>query len=126
MNEAAEQVLTTHPDTGSDFVFPGRGGNQRTECKRPLTRIKAKAGLPDDFRILHGLRHVYASVLASSGSVGLYTLQTLLTHKSPLMTQRYAHLQDEALMQVSNIIAGLMPPETKVIDLEQHRTRKEA
>lgn len=126
MNEAAEQVLTTHPDTGSDFVFPGRGGNQRTECKRPLTRIKAKAGLPDDFRILHGLRHVYASVLASSGRVDLYTLQTLLTHKSPLMTQRYAHLRDEALMQVSNIIAGLMPPETKVIDLEQHRTRKEA
>ena len=126
MNEMAEQVLTTHPDTGSDFVFPGRGGNQRIECKRPLTRIKAKAELPEDFRILHGLRHVYASMLASSGKVDLYTLQNLLTHKSPLMTQRYAHLRDEALMQASNVITGLMRPETKVIDLQEHRTRKEA
>ena len=41
-----------------------------------------------------GLRHVYASMLASSGQVDMYTLQKLLTHKSPAMTQRYAHLRD--------------------------------
>ncbi len=49
----------------------------------------------------HGLRHVYASMLASSGKVEMYTLQKLLTHKSPRMTQRYAHLRDETLKRAA-------------------------
>jgi integrase len=52
-------------------------------------------------------------MLASSGRVDLYTLQKLLTHKSPLMTQRYAHLRDEALMQASNVITDLVPSSRK-------------
>jgi integrase len=46
---------------------------------------------------MHGLRHAYASMLASSGNVDMYVLQKLMTHKSPQMTQRYAHLRDEVL-----------------------------
>lgn len=107
LNEMAEKVLVEHAHTenGSKFVFPGRGGKKRTECKRPLLRIRKKAGLPDDFRILQGLRHVYASLLVSSGKVDLETLQSLLTQKSPLMTQRYAHLLDESQTNSENIIA---------------------
>jgi len=107
LNEMAEKVLVEHAHTenGSKFVFPGRGGKKRTECKRPLLRIRKKAGLPDDFRILQGLRHVYASMLVSSGKVDLETLQSLLTQKSPLMTQRYAHLLDESQTNSENIIA---------------------
>ena len=107
LNEMAEKVLVEHAHTekGSKFVFPGRGGKKRTECKRPLLRIREKAGLPDDFRILQGLRHVYASMLVSSGKVDLETLQSLLTQKSPLMTQRYAHLLDESRTNSENIIA---------------------
>ncbi len=107
LNEMAEKVLVEHAHTekGSKFVFPGRGGKKRTECKRPLLRIREKAGLPDDFRILQGLRHVYASMLVSSGKVDLETLQSLLTQKSPLMTQRYAHLLDESWTNSGNIIA---------------------
>jgi len=99
LNEMAENVLTAHAqsETKSNFVFPGRGGKKRTECKRPLLRIRKKAGLPEDFRLLQGLRHVYASMLVSSGKVDLETLQSLLTQKSPLMTQRYAHLLDQAV-----------------------------
>jgi len=106
LNEMAENVLVEHAHTenGSKFVFPGRGGKKRTECKRPLLRIRKKAGLPDDFRILQGLRHVYASMLVSSGKVDLETLQSLLTQKSPLMTQRYAHLLDESWTNSENII----------------------
>jgi len=99
MNKMAENVLADHAqsEAKSKFVFPGRGGKKRTECKRPLLRIKKNAGLPDDFRLLQGLRHVYASMLASSGEVDMVTLQKLLTHKSPLMTRRYAHLREYAL-----------------------------
>jgi integrase len=52
---------------------------------------------PKDFSPMHGLRHLYASMLASSGKVDMYVLQKLMTHKSPKMTQRYAHFKDEAL-----------------------------
>ncbi len=39
----------------------------------------------------HDLRHTFASRAAMSG-VDMYTLQALMRHRSPQMTQRYAHL----------------------------------
>jgi len=72
------------------------------------TKVEEGTDLPDDFHPLHGLRHVYASMLTSSGQVDLYTLQKLLTHKSPLMTQRYAHLRDKTLKQASNLVGDLI------------------
>ena len=89
-------------------MFPGRGGKQRTEIRRPIDRIRKAAGLPKDFRPLHGLRHTYASMLASSGQVDLYTLQKLLTHKTGAMTQRYAHLRDETLRRASDLAGDMI------------------
>lgn len=108
MNDAAKAVLKSHPKAGSLLVFPGRNGKQRTTVTPQVNKIKKKAKLPKDFRPLHGLRHVYASMLASSGEVDLYTLQKLLTHKSPAMTQRYAHLRDEALKKASQVADGII------------------
>jgi integrase len=109
MNQAAREILDTHPrNFDSPFVFPGRGGRQRTRYPKRIDVIREKAGLPPDFRPLHGLRHTYASMLASSGQVDLYTLQKLLTHKNPAMTQRYAHLRDEALRRASDLAGDLI------------------
>jgi integrase len=108
LNQAARKLLANHPRAGSVFVFPGRGGKQRTEIRRPIDRIRKAAGLSPDFRPLHGLRHVYASMLASSGQVDLYTLQKLLTHKSAAMTQRYAHLRDDTLRRASDLAGDLI------------------
>ena len=104
----ARELLLSHPRTESPFVFPGRQGRQRVDIAKQVNRIKQRAGLPKDFRALHGLRHFYASVLASSGQVDLYTLQKLLTHKSPTMTQRYAHLRDEALKKAANLAGAML------------------
>jgi integrase len=41
--------------------------------------------------------------MASTGAVDLYTLQKLLTHGSAQMTQRYAHLADEALQRAAEV-----------------------
>ncbi len=109
LNEAAREVLESQLRSNSPLVFPGNGGRQRTVLNsRFLNRIKEKAGLPKGFRPLHGLRHVYASMLASSGKVDMYTLQKLLTHKSPVMTQRYAHLRDEALKRAADVAGDLI------------------
>ncbi|MFV0420813.1 tyrosine-type recombinase/integrase [Oleidesulfovibrio sp.] len=86
LSESARTVLLHVQRTDSPFVFPGKDGGQRTTFTRIARRVRDAAGLPKDFRPLHGLRHAYASFLASSGKVDLYTLQKLLTHSSPQMT----------------------------------------
>ena len=123
LNEMALSVLNNHKKNESEFVFPGLRGNQRKTTPRPLRRIIKKAGLKN-FRPFQGLRHSYASTLASSGKVDLYTLQKLLTHKSPLMTQRYAHLRNEAMMDASNVISDIAKPETNIIELDGIRQGK--
>jgi integrase len=107
LSTAAREVLESQ-SRESEFVFPGRGGIQRVDINKAVNRIKRAAGLPDDFRPLHGLRHSFASMLASSGKVDMYTLQKLMTHKSPMMTQRYAHMRDEALTRASNLVDELI------------------
>ncbi|MBP3730295.1 MAG: hypothetical protein J6I40_02350, partial [Mailhella sp.] len=50
----------------------------------------------------------FASRVASSGKVDLYTLQNLMTHSSPAMTQRYAHLADKAMHRAASVIDDVM------------------
>ena len=123
LNEMALSVLNNHEKEESEFVFPGLRGNQRKTTPRPLRRIIKKAGLKN-FRPFQGLRHSYASILVSSGKVDLYTLQKLLTQKSPQMTQRYAHLSNEAMMEASNVISEITKSETEIIQLAEHKKTK--
>jgi len=110
----ARELLKNRPRRdGSAYVFPGRkikGQEERprADAAKSFRAIRAAAGLPASFRPMHGLRHTFASMLASSGEVDLYTLQRLLTHKSPMMTARYAHLRDETLKAASNVAGRLM------------------
>lgn len=116
LNAAAREVLEGLPRPAEDapnedyelpLIFPGKGGRPHHDIKRAVERIRKRADLPLDFRPLHGLRHHYASMLASSGQVDMHVLQKLLTHKSPAMTQRYAHLRDEALQRAASVADNL-------------------
>ena len=73
----------------------------------PWDRIRRRAGL-SDVR-LHDLRHSFASFLVNQG-VSLYVVQGLLGHADARMTQRYAHLAPQTLLDaaevVSNVICG--------------------
>lgn len=69
--------------------------------------IKAEAGLPADFRPLHGLRHVFASGLVSAG-VEFEIVQRLLTHKGKTVTHRYAHIRDDALRAAAEVAGRLV------------------
>jgi integrase len=108
---AANLLLKNHPRISDIFVFSHADGRPFTDTAhnyRQLKELRAALKLPEGFRPLHGLRHHYASALASSGQVDLYTLQKLLAHKSPLMTQRYAHLRDEALRRASELAGEII------------------
>lgn len=121
LNDSAREILEgTDHKKGNPYVFPGKfKGTHLTDCRKSIDRIRKTAKLPKGFRPLHGLRHVYASMLASSGQVDLYTLQKLLTHKSPSMTARYAHLRDDALRQAANLAGSIITDIQRVDDEEK-------
>jgi len=58
-------------------------------------RLALKKAVIEDFHF-HDLRHTFATRLVQAG-VDLYKVQRLLGHKSPIMTQRYAHHYPESL-----------------------------
>lgn len=105
--DPAKEAILTLPHT-SEYLFTGKDGKKpREDFKRIAQRVKEKAGLPKHFRATYMLRHNFASYLASSGKVDLYTIQRLMTHESPQMTQRYAHLADKTLQEGSKVIEEL-------------------
>lgn len=110
LNESARALLgSIEPVEGNPYVFPGKfPGTHLTEARKSFDRIRDAAGLPRSFRPLHGLRHFFASSLASSGEVDMHVIQKLLNHKSPLMTARYSHLRDEALRRASDLAGELV------------------
>lgn len=95
----------------NELVFPApRSHGRRSNMPQAFTnRIRQKSGISLDFRPMHGLRHTFASWLASSGSVSMFELQKLLTHESPEMTRRYAHLADSALRRAAGVADGIFP-----------------
>lgn len=95
-------------------VFPGRKpGEHLTDLQHPWRRVVTLAKL-DGVR-LHDLRHSFASVLASGGA-SLPLIGSLLGHREPKTTQRYAHLSDDpraaAAEQAGETIAAALaaPP----------------
>jgi integrase len=118
MNDQARAILSSVVRTASPYVFPGRYDDKPRENITPmLKRVRRKADLPETFRPLHGLRHSFASWLASSGQVSMYELQKLLTHSSPQMTQRYAHLHDDALRKAAGLAGALFSQVKERADL---------
>lgn len=85
----------------TDLVFPSTMGNYYSTFDETWKRIRKRAGLNIRF---HDLRHTYASYLASSGKVDIYTLKELLGHSTIEMTQRYAHLVNGALRKAACVV----------------------
>lgn len=95
----------------SEYVFPGREGAMLTDFKGPWERVRKEAKIPASFRF-HGLRHLFASKLVSSG-VDLYTVGRLLARKQAVTTQRYAHLSDEAMRRAVERSSEVITPKEK-------------
>lgn len=82
-------------DDGSEFDV--------NHLNRDFTKFQKKAGLTQHFRF-HDLRHTFASHFMMNGG-NIYDLQKILGHSSLEMTQRYAHLAPEHLVQASNVVS---------------------
>ena len=102
LNAAALDLLKSIPrDPTCPYVFPTR----LVGIFYPWNRIRRRAGLPDVR--LHDLRHSFASFLVNQG-VSLYVVQGLLGHASPRMTQRYAHLAPQTLLDAAEVVSSVV------------------
>ena len=103
LNTAATMaVLKSIPrDPACPYIFPTR----LVGIFYSWNRIRRRAGLADVR--LHDLRHSFASLLVNRG-VSLYVVQGLLGHASPRMTQRYAHLAPQTLLDAAEVVSGMI------------------
>jgi integrase len=111
LNELAVQVFASLPQGApADTVLPGVDPQRLTVYTR---RIFAKLGITD--ASFHSLRHTAASWLVMQG-VDLYAVGQLLGHKTPRMTQRYAHLSPHymagAVAKLDGVFASVLPAST--------------
>ena len=100
LNAPAIEVLKALPRLQNNpFVIVGHiHGTRMVNLQKPWRRIRAIAGL-DDVRI-HDLRHTWASVSVATGG-SLPIIGRALGHSQPSTTQRYAHLTDTPVHQLS-------------------------
>jgi integrase len=112
LSPGAVEVLKGIVRTNSPYIWPGQNGGAREDMRRMGRRLRDKAGLPADFRPVHGLRHHFASHLASSGA-SLYEVGTLLTHGDLSVTKRYAHLSDQALRRAASLADDILKVKKK-------------
>lgn len=111
--QRSPQRAQAHPRDGhlADFVFVERGRRLGTaRIQRGLRDAVAIAGLagPDGrpLRVVaHQLRHTWATELANAG-MSMQALMTLLGHRSPEMTIRYARLASPTLKAAYDEAAG--------------------
>jgi integrase len=81
-------------DTALVFPSDARTRLNASNISRSLNLALEKAKMTDFH--FHDLRHTCATRMVQAG-VDLYKVQRLLGHKSPIMTQRYAHHYPESL-----------------------------
>lgn len=86
----------------SEWIFPSEKnpGRQRESFRRVVESIHERAGLPEDFRPLHGLRHNFGSAGAAAGVEPSHR-KNLLTHSTLDMTERYTHIADKGMQDAA-------------------------
>lgn len=101
LNRVALAAIKRRPQEG--YLFPGIGKTGHLVNIGKEWRAVLKAAAIQDFRF-HDLRHTAASRLVSGG-VDLYIVGKLLNHSDPKLTQRYAHLAPNTLVDAVNLLA---------------------
>lgn len=97
----------------SVYLSPGKSVDKSLEnIRRFWDKVKKEANVEDI--TIHDLRHTYASHLVSNG-MSLNIVGSLLRHTQASTTQRYAHLSDEPLRQVTELFGNKM---------DEHRARE--
>ncbi len=101
-------LVKLNAESPYDLVFKSKTETpiESGHLRRSFRLALKKAGI-EEFHF-HDLRHTFATRLVQAG-VELYKVQRLLGHKSPMMTQRYAHHYPESLRDGVEILDRIKP-----------------
>ena len=93
--KALKAWLKERPNDGSAFLFNSQKGGRlsRSQVFRIFQDCAEIAGLPEDRRFIHILKHSRASHLVGKMDVAL--VRQAMGHKSLASTMVYAHVRDE-------------------------------
>jgi type 1 fimbriae regulatory protein FimB len=93
--KALKAWLRVRPDDGSAFLFNSQKGGRlsRSQVFRIFQKCAKDAGLSDDRRFVHILKHTRASHLV--GKMDVVLVKQALGHKALSSTMVYAHVRDE-------------------------------
>ena len=100
-------------DEGGRLVFPNTKDEIQKQVPSSFKRAIKDVGLNDgitDPKLkfgFHGLRHTRASWLRKAGA-DLYTIQKILGHKTPTMTQRYSHIENKEIKDITKAVDDLL------------------
>jgi integrase len=99
LGSAARLILEVRRGSNETFVFPAhRGGGHIVGLQKIWERVRTRAGLPG-VRI-HDLRHSYASFAIADGA-SLFMVAKALGHADTRVTERYSHIQGDALSDLA-------------------------
>lgn len=102
LNQSAIKALEQlQRGNDSEWVFAKRNGERKKTMNWGFRKSLESAGI-EDFHI-HDLRHTFASWLVSEG-VELIKVRDLLGHSTIKMTERYAHLMPERLLDAVEVL----------------------
>ncbi|WP_288758791.1 site-specific integrase [uncultured Brevundimonas sp.] len=110
LSRGALAVLTARRTSDGVFVFPSSKDATKpsSALQKAWNRVRSEAGL-SDVRI-HDLRHTFASLALAKGA-SLPLIGKALGHSTSRVTERYAHLADDAMQAlVENIGDDLRGP----------------
>ena len=103
ISESGLTVLRSLPEgAAGDLVFAGVDPAQLSVYTK---RVFKRLGIPD--ASFHTLRHTAASWMVQQG-VDLFAVGQILGHKTPRMTQRYAHLSPSYMAASMGKLDGVM------------------
>lgn len=113
LNDVAMGILSRREAvSGNPYVFPGKVIGQPINNPAKAWRAVMKdAGIDPKTTTLHTLRHTHASYLVSVAS--LHEIAGILGHSNTNTTQRYAHVNQGRMAQISNHVAALMAAATQ-------------
>jgi integrase len=109
-----EKKLATFTDnrivsTDQYLFYNTQTKTHQKDIKRFWLEVCKKAKIKD--ATIHDLRHTFASILVSNG-IGLEVIGKLVGHSNIRTTQRYAHLANSSLKQVTSMLAGKIMKKT--------------
>lgn len=105
LSNNAIEIIESQKGLTSEYIFEERPGQPigTSRLSYHANKMKLKAGLPDNYRPLHSLRHNFGTQLARHG-LNAFKIQKMMTHKNIKTTQRYIDLSDKEIVDDLNMI----------------------